>query len=365
MSRTLSRFRDALLILAISVALLIVLEMAVRLFLPQEYRTTSINGLAAGLSDSILGHLNQPGAHVILHGPEFSVEYLVGSEGFRDEVIHSVPKPDSVIRILLLGDSFTWGAGVAYDGIWPVVFERRCLADGLRLDIVKAGVSGYDTRQEVLYLERLLPRYKPDMVVLAFLPNDLFTNLPIADNDSLDAARALEQDSLLVRGQEDKASRLQLATLLKRLLMSDDFLYTTLYFNTDRSRYFTLPMDDRLKGQITVTKQLLARALTYCRSNKTAFMVLSIPQEIQVLVKARDGRPKGIDVDFIDEEFSSFAHDSSFAWIPVLPELAGRYASGHRDLFYRLNGHLNTEGNAAVGNYFYGKFSELLRYQFR
>ena len=359
-SRVPSFLRDSLFILAISAGALAVTEIAVRLFLPQEYRTTSLNGLTVGMNDSILGHLNQPGAHVILNGPEFSVDYQVSDEGFRDEAIHSVAKPDSVRRILLLGDSFTWGAGVAYDGIWPVVFERRCLADGLRLDIVKAGVSGFDTRQEVLYLERLLPLYKPDMVVLAFLPNDLFTNLPIADNGSIDAARALEQDSLLVRGQEDKGSRFELVTLLKRFLISNDGLYTTLYFNTGRSGNFTLPMDNRLREQVTVTKQLLARAFRFCRSNKTPLIVVSIPQEIQVLVKARNERPKGIDVDFIDEEFSAFAHDSSFAWIPVLPELAARYASGPGDLFFRLDGHLNGEGNAAVGNYFYQRFRELL-----
>ncbi|TLY33805.1 MAG: hypothetical protein E6K56_00080 [Ignavibacteria bacterium] len=196
-----ARVREILLILVVSAALLTVLEVLTRLALPQDYHTTSLNGLATAKDDSILGHLNQPGAHVRLDAPEFSVEYVVSEEGFRDEVTHSRPKPDSVLRILLLGDSFTWGAGVAYGGIWPVVFERRCLADGLPVDVIKAGVSGYDTRQEVIYLERLLPKYRPNIVILAFLPNDLVTNLPISGNDSLERRQALEQDSLLVRNQ--------------------------------------------------------------------------------------------------------------------------------------------------------------------
>src|ERR1700704_6204954 len=104
-----SRVRDILLILAISVALLVVLEMLTRVFLPQDYHTTPLNGLPTAKDDSVLGHLNQPGAHVRLDAPEFSVEYVVNSEGFRDKVVHTVPKPDSVLRILLLGDSFTWG----------------------------------------------------------------------------------------------------------------------------------------------------------------------------------------------------------------------------------------------------------------
>ena len=354
-----ARGREFLLILAFSVALLLVFEMLTRLVLPQDYRTTSLNGLPTAKDDSVLGHLNQPGAHVRLDAPEFSVEYIVSDEGFRDEVTHSLPKPDSVLRILLLGDSFTWGAGVAYDGIWPVVFERRCLADGLPVDVIKAGVSGYDTRQEVLYLQRLLPKYRPDIVILAFLPNDLVTNLPMSGNDSLESRQALKQDSLLVRNQGVKDSPFHVVTLLKRLLIANDFLYTKLYFNTDRSQYFSAPMTDRLKAQVAITKELLAKALTYCRSNNAAFVAYSIPQQIQVLVKARNDHPPGIDVDFIDQEFSAFARDSSFTWIPALPELVQRYQSDGKDLFYRLNGHLNREGNAAVGECLYLKFREL------
>lgn len=359
------RVRDILLILVFSVVLLLVLEMLTRLVLPQDYRTTSLNGLPTAKDDRVLGHLNQPGTHVRLDAPEFSVEYIVGDEGFRDEVTHSHPKPDSVLRILLLGDSFTWGAGVAYEGIWPVVFEHRCLADGLSVDVIKAGVSGYDTRQEVIYLERLLPKYRPNIVILAFLPNDLVTNLPMSGNDSLESRQALKQDSLLVRNQGVKDSPLHILTLLKRLFMSNDFLYTKLYFNTDRSQYFSVPMADRLKAQIMITKALLARALTYCRSNNTAFIAYSIPQQIQVLVRARNYHPPGIDVEFIDQEFSAFARDSSFTWIPALPALVERYQSDGKDLFFRLNGHLNREGNAAVGDYLYLKFRELRRNEIR
>lgn len=359
-TRPSSFLRDSLLILAISAAALLAAELAVRLFLPQDYRTTSPNGTPVGMDDSVLGHLNRPGAHVILDGPEFTVEYRVGGQGFRDTVVHPIPKPEGVLRILLLGDSFTWGAGVEYGRIWPVVFERKCREAGLRCDIIKAGVSGYDTRQEVLYLERLLPEYRPDVVILTFLPNDLATNLPITGNDSLETLQALKQDSLLVRNQGDKESPSHLVSLLKRLILSNDVLYTKLYLNTDRSQYLALPANGRLKGQMEVTRQLLMRALSFCRANRTDFIVFSIPQQIQVLVKARAFTPAGIDVDFVDREFSSFAHDHSFAWIPALPALAGRYQSTHTDLYFRLNGHLNGEGNAVAGAVLFEKAGEML-----
>jgi hypothetical protein len=57
--------------------------------------------------------------------------------------------------------------------------ERTLQAAGYHADIVKAGVPAYDTRAEVLFLERLYPDYNPDIVALVFLPNDLFTNYPV------------------------------------------------------------------------------------------------------------------------------------------------------------------------------------------
>ena len=65
-----------------------------------------------------------------------------------------------------------------------------------------------------------------------------------------------------------------------------------------------------------------------------------------------------IDVDFIDREYSGFAAANGFRWIPLLPDLTERYRAGGTDLFYRLDGHLNSEGNAFVGSSLYTKFRE-------
>jgi hypothetical protein len=348
-----SRIREGAIILASAAVLLIASETFVRLLFPQDIRVDLQNGPPIGMNDRVLGHVNTPGAHAVITGPEYSAEYRVNASGMRDESPHPFPKTPGVTRILLLGDSFTWGAGVRYEDTWPVVFERACGASGNPVDVIKAGVSGYDTRQEVLYLERLFPIYSPDLVVIAFLPNDLFTNLPVAGSDSLESARAAGQDSLLVRNQGDKTSMLQAATLLKRMLISNDYLYTSFYFNTDRSRYFTLPKDARLEGQMQITKNLLWRAAEYCRWKGAGFAVLSIPQEVQVLMKARSFRRHGIDVDFIDNEFLLFAAEDGFEWFPALDDLAERYRSGSADLYYRLDGHLNAAGSECVGDFFF------------
>ena len=47
------------------------------------------------------------------------------------------------------------------------------------IELAKAGVPGYDTRLEVLYLKQIFAQTAPDAVVLGFLTNDVFTNEPL------------------------------------------------------------------------------------------------------------------------------------------------------------------------------------------
>ncbi len=344
--------REIFSIITIGILLLFTLEIIVRFFFPHETLIRGKNGMTLGKLDNILGHRNQPSARVTVTSPEYSTEYVVNEEGMRDEAQHPVPKPANVCRILLLGDSFTWGTGVDYIKTWPVIFEQAVEKQLHNIEVVKAGVSGYDTRQEVVYLGQLMPEYSPDVVVIAFLPNDLVTNMPISSSDSVTAMEIRRQDSLVTRSQQDKSSGLQVATLAKRLLISNDYLYSKLYLMTERATYFTTPEPEKLLHQIAITESLFTTAAKYCRSQNVHLIVLSVPQLFQVIVKARHQHPDNVDVELVDKEFSRFAELQQFLWIKTLPVLSDEYAKREQDLYFRFDGHLNEEGHRLLGEYF-------------
>ena len=52
------------------------------------------------------------------------VEYRVNSLGFRDREFPK-EKPAGELRVLAIGDSFTFGAGVQLDDCWVQLLERR------------------------------------------------------------------------------------------------------------------------------------------------------------------------------------------------------------------------------------------------
>lgn len=72
-------------------------------------------------------------------------------------------------RVLLLGDSVTFGRGVADED----TFSRRLEELIPDCAAFNAGVSGYDTRQELHRLRRLGPEIKPHLVVLGWYRNDV------------------------------------------------------------------------------------------------------------------------------------------------------------------------------------------------
>lgn len=68
-------------------------------------------------------------------------------------------------RLLFLGCSFTYGAMVAAEDSYP--YKTALQVQG---EAVNAAVPGYGLAQMVLQARRLIPRYKPDYVVVQYSP---------------------------------------------------------------------------------------------------------------------------------------------------------------------------------------------------
>ena len=109
--------------------------------------------------------------------------------GFRDRD-HAVAKPPGVLRIAVLGDSFTEAVQVPLAQTWWQVMERRLNGDGChlprRVETLDFAVSGYSTAQALLSWRAHARRFAPDLVVLAFfIGNDLTENERALDDEPL------------------------------------------------------------------------------------------------------------------------------------------------------------------------------------
>lgn len=100
---------------------------------------------------------------------------VTNSAGLRADQDYEVPKPAGTYRILLLGDSQTFGQGVEFEETFGQLLEQSIEKNsrGWRVEVINSGVDGYNTAQQAAYLEGRGMAYEPDLVVLLFIGNDL------------------------------------------------------------------------------------------------------------------------------------------------------------------------------------------------
>jgi hypothetical protein len=141
------------------------LEVTVRVFYPASdflWRWDSRIGMT--LVPGLRGRSVKPGL--------FDVQVAVNSAGFRDRE-HLIEKPAGTKRIVLLGDSFVEAIQVPFEDSVTVQLENRFKAN---TEVINFGVSGSGTARQYLALREYALRYKPDVVLLFFVGNDISDN---------------------------------------------------------------------------------------------------------------------------------------------------------------------------------------------
>lgn len=97
----------------------------------------------------------------------FGRPLTINSKGLRDRE-YAYEKPLGVKRILVLGDSYAWGYGVADADVFTEKLEAALEGEAVKWEVINTGVSGWSTDQQYLFLRDEGLKYSPDVVLLAF-----------------------------------------------------------------------------------------------------------------------------------------------------------------------------------------------------
>ena len=177
--RRLHRFRREVILMFSGVFVsLIIVEVAIRSFDPLgiSYFEEGTRYQLDMLPDPVLVYKHAPRLRKIYQGVAVSTNEL----GLRDRELER--KQGKELRILLLGDSVTFGWGVPIEA----TFGRRLesiLAPKREGPVrtINAGVGGYNTVQEYAFLRSFLDTVEPEIVVLLYVGNDIESNDPPFD----------------------------------------------------------------------------------------------------------------------------------------------------------------------------------------
>jgi hypothetical protein len=146
------------------------------------------------VADAQLGQRLAPGYDGWFAG----VPVRINQHGFRDPRDYDLRKGTNTFRILVLGDSVTFGHGAVYEATYPYLLEQQLRDWRREIDwqVWNLGVPGYNTSQELAYLERVGAEFAPDFVVVGFFENDLQDHGRIGPPRVIDRTRAALQGAM-------------------------------------------------------------------------------------------------------------------------------------------------------------------------
>lgn len=119
-----------------------------------------------------IGHRNRANVDLQLMGVNVRTE----SHGLRDAVERPFEKPAGTYRILVLGDSITFGWGATYEKTFchqlEVLLRATPLLAGRKIEVLNTGVGNSNTAMEIEYFKTEGIKFQPDLVLLAWFIND-------------------------------------------------------------------------------------------------------------------------------------------------------------------------------------------------
>lgn len=282
--RSLARRLGCGLLLAVcATAVALVLgEIGVRFFVPQPL----LRDPDAFVPDARLGARLKPGFEDTVVTTEFTSTWSINDDGHRGP--RAGPKQADRLRIVAVGDSFTFGYGVEEEQAWPRRLETLLAAGGGDgPEVVNLGVGGYGTWEEARLLEQERGRLAPDLALVAFY----------VGNDPLDNRRWYPPVPVAVPGGSPIPTAMPDATeRLKRWLGGRLHLYNLLATRGDELlvrtglRHLTYPFEiDVLRApppeSVVAAWEATGagfRLLTHLQDAGLAIRVVLIPMKHQV-----------------------------------------------------------------------------------
>jgi len=192
----------------------------------------------------------------LLQGP---TEVRTNSFGCRDRE-YSLKKEPGVTRIVVLGDSITFGQGVKEEETFPKVMEKslnKTLYPS-HIEIINFGVQGYTIKNEVARYLTEARQFKPDVAILASISEDLNMTRELNFVD--------EQGFLTKKGIADSRlkrlmRRFHTAYLIKEIYYKKILIHTRLY----RSQALT---SDNIDERLTLLQKEVRKFVAACEKDR-------------------------------------------------------------------------------------------------
>jgi len=281
----------------------------------------------------------------------YSIPVWVNSLGLRDDEVPT-ENTGKKRRILILGDSVTYGVLVAGDETYANQLEAMLNGEqsDLSYEVINAGVQRYYTYQELDYLRLRGLQLEPDIVILGYYINDLGIRPKTWHRDyEKSREKVMSQiwqkapflmhifkNSALVSFVRDRYFRLRNAMKRKK--------------NTQEKLLHGI-RDVGIEKKIAVAREYITEFKQLGREHNFKFMIVAFPGVNQVI----NDSPNAIYPGFVQQ----ISHELNVPFVDLLPYYKAHYDGDIRSLYFRYNGHPNRIGHRIAAETIKEKLSML------
>ena len=297
-------------------------------------------------SDPYLGWSGKPNLRLYFRRPEFDALVQHDAEGWRQPEPPRPAAPSS--RILVVGDSFTWGWGVNQGEVFTDLLQAALPAT---VAVYNRSVPGFGTAQEYLLLQRELAARVYDAVVLMFYMNDL--------SDNISARQGRRPYFELVNGELRPRNQpaLPVVNPVGQFLREHSRAYAFAQFRlellkrrftgeaNDEREYRTAPaVDFHAVPGYAVTARLLAEIQRLTSQHGARFFLVYIPQRSEIELDAPFPYVRSI-----HEMVDDIARSESIQLLDLSPAFHQHAKAGER-LIYPIDSHWTPAGHRLTAN---------------
>lgn len=298
-------------------------------------------------------HLNQQ-----MTSAEYSVPITTNELGFRNPPI----SPKKTKRIVILGDSFTFGYGVRQEDTFSSLLREKT-----GYDVINASIGGFDLIHQVQMAKHYLPQLSPDLVVyMLYLGNDLVGN----ERWSLKNDALIPKDPWISPANRKKRD-IKLLTLCRMLRQAVLTHYKL------QKKEWVLPKDylgltairlsSGAQENYRISKKLLEELKLETQALNSKFLLAFFPFKHVVETDSTEKLKKSIE-DFDQRhdlnkprmEIADWANAYHVAYVDLAIPLREAYNRNHQRLYFQKDGHFNTQGHQVIASALANEISKLI-----
>ena len=279
----------------------------------------------------------------------YGVPVSINSHGLRDDEF-SEKKPDDTKRILVLGDSVTFGVNVEGAKTYPNQLEKLMneQAPKKKYEVINAGVQRYFTYQEIDYLRLKGVAFKPDIVILGFYVNDLGL-----------------RPKVWKREYEKKREKI-MNKLWEKVPFLMGIVKNSAVISLARDKYLGLrrrmkkkPIPEQ-KALAGVNDEKMEKLWNATKDYISELNLLRQKYNFKILIAAFPGVNQVV-YDFPDATYpgrlEAVAREMDLCYIDILPIFQKHYTGDIRSLYFRYDGHPNAYAHGLAAKAIYDQLS--------